>query len=88
MQAMDRRWIILLCLFLGRTALGVQFQSLVSVGEQVAEELSLTYAELGTLIAPWVIWLMAIPAGQLIVRMPMAAAISRPANQSATILVK
>jgi hypothetical protein len=38
-----RRWIILLCLFLGRTALGVQFQSLVSVGDQVAGELSLSY---------------------------------------------
>ena len=47
---MPRRWTILLCLFLGRTALGVQFQSLVSVGEQVTTELSLSYAQLGTLI--------------------------------------
>jgi predicted MFS family arabinose efflux permease len=46
----DRRWIILLCLFLGRTALGVQFQSLVSVSDQVAGELGLSFAELGTLI--------------------------------------
>ena len=50
MPDIDRRWTILLCLFLGRTALGVQFQSLVSVGEQVAGELDLTYTELGTLI--------------------------------------
>ena len=50
MASVDRRWVILLCLFLGRTALGVQFQSLVSVGEQVTDELGLTYAELGTLI--------------------------------------
>lgn len=50
MSAIPRRWIILLCIFLGRTALGVQFQSLVSVGEQVAGELSLSYTQLGTLI--------------------------------------
>lgn len=50
LPAIHRRWIILLCLFLGRTALGVQFQSLVSVGEQVAGELGLSYAHLGTLI--------------------------------------
>ncbi len=50
MSHIDRRWIILLCLFLGRMALGVQFQSLVSVGDQVAGELGLSYAQLGTLI--------------------------------------
>lgn len=67
MPAIDRRWVILLCLFLGRTALGVQFQSLVSVSEQVADELSLSYTEVGTLIGFMFIpgMVLAFPTGWL-----------------------
>ncbi|HKK31113.1 MAG TPA: MFS transporter, partial [Alphaproteobacteria bacterium] len=67
MPAIHRRWIILLCLFLGRTALGVQFQSLVSVSEQVGDALNLSYTELGTLIGFMFIpgMVLAFPMGWL-----------------------
>ena len=67
MPGIDRRWLILLCLFLGRTSLGVQFQSLVSVGEQVSGELGLSYAELGTLIGGMFLpgLVLAFPTGYL-----------------------
>jgi predicted MFS family arabinose efflux permease len=59
------RWHILALLFLARTALGFQFQTLASVGDNLAVTFGLDYAEIGLLIglfmAPGV--LLALPAG-------------------------
>jgi hypothetical protein len=61
------RWHILALLFLARTALGFQFQTLASVGDNLAVALGLDYAEIGLLIglfmAPGV--LLALPADLL-----------------------
>jgi len=76
--SIPRRWIVLLCLFLGRTALGVQFQSLVSVGEQVAGALSLSYTQLGSLIGFMFLpgMVLAFPTGWLARWMSDRAAVS------------
>jgi MFS family permease len=59
------RWHILALLFLARTALGFQFQTLASVGDDLAVAFGLDYAGIGLLIglfmAPGV--LLALPAG-------------------------
>lgn len=59
------RWHILALLFLARTSLGFQFQTLASVGDDLAVAFGLDYAAIGLLIglfmAPGV--LLALPAG-------------------------
>ena len=59
------RWHILALLFLARTSLGFQFQTLASVGDDLAVAFGLDYAGIGLLIglfmAPGV--LLALPAG-------------------------
>jgi len=46
----DRRWHILGVLFLARTAMGFQFQSVASTATLLIAELHLGYAAIGTLI--------------------------------------
>ncbi len=59
------RWRILALLFLARIAMGVQFQTVASVGSDLTTAFGLSYAEIGTLIglfmAPGLS--LAIPAG-------------------------
>jgi len=47
---MDSRWLALALIFITRTSMGFQFQSVGSVGPLLVGELGLTYAQLGTLI--------------------------------------
>jgi MFS family permease len=62
---MADRWIALALIVLTRLSMGVQFQSLASVGPLVVEDLRLSYAELGTLVglylAPGIA--LALPGG-------------------------
>lgn len=46
----DRRWLILLVLFLARTALAIQFQAVASAGPFLVAALGIDYAALGLLI--------------------------------------
>ncbi|MFI5012621.1 MAG: MFS transporter [Hyphomicrobiales bacterium] len=46
----DRRWIILCVLFVARTAISFQFQSVGSVAPLLGQTLSVNYTEIGTLI--------------------------------------
>lgn len=46
----DRRWLILLVLFLARTALAIQFQAVASAGPFLVVALGIDYAALGLLI--------------------------------------
>lgn len=48
--AKHARWAILMLLFLCRTSLGVQFQTVGAVSNQLAGELGLSFAQIGTLI--------------------------------------
>ena len=54
-------------LFTARVALGFQFQTMGSVGELVAADLHLNYAEVGTLIGLFLMpgMVLAVPAGLL-----------------------
>ncbi|MEO5786573.1 MAG: MFS transporter [Casimicrobiaceae bacterium] len=49
------RWLILLVLFLARTAMGFQFQSVAAVSPILVESLALDFALLGTLIGVWML---------------------------------
>lgn len=59
------RWRILALIFVTRTAIGFQFQTLGSVGPNLATEFGFSYAEIGTLIGLFMMpgLLVAIPAG-------------------------
>ncbi len=62
---MDMRWVILVLLFVSRTGLGFQFQTLGSVSSELVEELGLNYTEIGSLIGLFMVpgMFLAIPAG-------------------------
>jgi predicted MFS family arabinose efflux permease len=64
------RWFILAVLFLARTAMAVQFQSVGSVGPILAQELALDYAAVGTLIGLYMLpgVVIALPGGVLMQR--------------------
>src|SRR5262249_10118657 len=64
------RWPILAVLFLARTAMAVQFQSVGSVGPILAQELALDYAGVGTLIGLYMLpgVVIALPGGILMQR--------------------
>jgi len=47
---MDSRWVALALIFITRTSMGFQFQSIGSVGPLLVADLGLSYAQLGTLI--------------------------------------
>lgn len=59
------RWRILALLFAARVALGLQFQTMASVGDDLVAAYGLDYAEIGTLIGLFMVpgLFLAIPAG-------------------------
>ena len=61
----DSRWIVLAALFLARTAMGFQFQSVASAAPFLIRDLQLGYAEIGTLIGIYMLpgVLIALPGG-------------------------
>ena len=65
MSGNDARWRMLALIFVVRTGLGFQFQTMGSVGEALTSPLGLSYAELGTLIGIFFLpgLVLAIPAG-------------------------
>jgi predicted MFS family arabinose efflux permease len=67
LSRIDRRWIILICLFLSRTAMGFQFQVIGSASDQMSGNLGLSYTEIGTLIGFFILpgLVLAFPAGWL-----------------------
>src|SRR5688572_29706061 len=64
---MANPWVILLVLFLARTAMGFQFQSVASVSPLLVRDLALDLALFGTLIGAWMLpgVALAIPGGML-----------------------
>ena len=66
MAANDRsRWLLLALLFVSRTALGFQFQTLGSVSDHLVADLGFSFTEIGTLIGLFMLpgLLVAIPCG-------------------------
>lgn len=63
--AIESRWIILGALFLARTAMGFQFQSIASTAPFLIRDLQLGYAEIGTLIGLYMLpgVFIALPGG-------------------------
>lgn len=64
---MSSRWLMLLVLFLARTAMGFQFQSVASVAPLLVRDLAIDLALFGSLIGAWMLpgAVMAIPSGML-----------------------
>lgn len=64
------RWTVLAVLFLARTAMAVQFQSVGSLGPILAHDLALDYAAIGTLIGLYMLpgVVIALPGGVLMQR--------------------
>src|SRR5689334_4518354 len=64
------RWTILAILFLARTAMAVQFQSVGSLGPILTQELAIDYAAVGTLIGLYMLpgVVIALPGGVLMQR--------------------
>jgi predicted MFS family arabinose efflux permease len=64
------RWVILAVIFLARTSVGFQFQSIASVSPLLVEDLSLDYGQVGTLIGVYMLpgMVIAIPGGFLVRR--------------------
>ena len=62
-----RRWAILAVLFLARTAMGFQFQSIASTAPFLIERFGIGYAEIGTLIGLFMLpgIVLALPGGLL-----------------------
>src|SRR5438309_6134791 len=64
---MANRWVALAIVFVTRTSMGYQFQSVASVGPLLVPELGLTWAELGSLIGLYMLpgAFLALPGGML-----------------------
>ena len=64
---MPNRWVMLLVLFIARTAMGFQFQSVASVSPLLVRDLAIDLALFGSLIGAWMLpgAVMAIPGGML-----------------------
>ena len=62
---MANRWIVLALVFLTRTSMGFQFQSVASVAPLMIADLALSYAQLGTLIGLYMLpgAFFALPGG-------------------------
>ena len=62
---MPDRWLALTLIFVTRVSMGVQFQSIASVGPLVVEDLGLSYAQLGTLVGLYLLpgVALALPGG-------------------------
>jgi predicted MFS family arabinose efflux permease len=67
---MNRRWVILGVLFLARTAMGFQYQTIGSVAPSLISELRIGFSEVGTLIGLYHISgvLLSLPGGLIIQR--------------------
>jgi predicted MFS family arabinose efflux permease len=67
---MNRRWVILGVLFLARTAMGFQYQTVGSVAPALVRELQIGFGEIGTLIGLYHISgvLLSLPGGLIIRR--------------------
>ncbi len=67
---MNRRWLILGVLFVARTAMGFQYQTVGSIAPSLAGELRIGFAEIGTLIGLYHIAgvLLSLPGGLIIQR--------------------
>jgi MFS family permease len=65
MPGMANRWTALSLVFLTRTSMGFQFQSVASVGPLLVADLGLSYAQLGTLIGLYMLpgAFIALPGG-------------------------
>ena len=63
----NNRWLVLALLFLARTAMGFQFQSVGSIAPILVERLGLDYAGIGTLIGLYLLpgLLVALPGGMI-----------------------
>lgn len=63
----DNRWLALAVLFLGRTVMAFQFQSVASVSAPIVKSLAIDYAALGTLIGLYMLpgLVIALPGGLL-----------------------
>src|ERR1700746_2931423 len=71
MRVMIRNhWVVLTVLFLARTAMAVQFQSVGALGPILAQDLALDYAAIGTLIGLYMLpgVVIALPGGVLMQR--------------------
>src|SRR5260370_3382677 len=64
---MDSRWVALALIFVTRTSMGVQFQSIASVGRLIVADLGLSYAQVGTLLGLYLLpgVALALPGGLL-----------------------
>jgi len=64
---MNNRWLILAVLFLARTAMGFQFQSVASLSSFVITDLGIDYTQLGLLIGFYLLpgVVIAYPSGLL-----------------------
>jgi MFS family permease len=64
-RQMDSRWVALAIIFVTRTSMGIQFQSVGSVAPLLVADLTLSYAELGTLIGLYLLpgVALALPGG-------------------------
>jgi predicted MFS family arabinose efflux permease len=67
---MHRRWLILAVLFVARTAMGFQYQTIASTAPMLLRELHVSFAEIGTLIGLYHITgvLLSLPGGLIIQR--------------------
>ena len=68
---MHRRWLILAVLFVARTAMGFQYQTVASTAPLLLRDLHLGFAELGTLIGLYHICgiVLSLPGGLIIRRL-------------------
>ena len=64
---MDRRWIVLAVVFVARTSMGFQFQSIGSVGPMLIAHLAIDFAVLGSLIGIYKLpgVFLSVPSGML-----------------------
>ena len=66
-MTLDNRWLILAVLFLARTAMGFQFQSVATLSPFLVADLSIDYTQLGLLIGLYLLpgIVIAYPGGLL-----------------------
>jgi len=99
---MPNRWVMLLVLFVARTAMGFQFQSVASVSPLLVRDLAIDLALFGSLVGAWMLpgAVMAIPGGMLggrfgdkrvalfgLVLMVIGSAVTASSNEYLTALV-
>jgi predicted MFS family arabinose efflux permease len=67
MPSIQKRWLMLAVLFLARTTMALQFQTVASTGPLLRDALSIDYAALGTLIGLYMLpgVVIALPGGML-----------------------